>query len=55
MLPKLYKSNKRLSVLTLISSEILSLVVSCTPLFKATLAIELFSHNFTIALANPWS
>jgi hypothetical protein len=29
-------------------------VVSYTPLFKAILAIELFSHNFTIALAKPW-
>jgi len=54
VLPKVRKVDQ-VYFITLISSAILSLVVSCTPRLSAIFAIELLSHNLIIAIARPWS
>jgi len=54
LLPKVSKVDQ-VCFITLISSAILSLVVSCTPRLSAIFAIELLSHNLAMATARPWS
>jgi hypothetical protein len=53
LLPKVRKVDQ-VCFITLISSAILSLVVSCTPRLSAIFAIELLSHNLLMATAKPW-